>query len=208
MVFERMRSDGKYGKMSDRPTPMLSKDIREVLPKGWVNKRSEFSQMVILAARSHRELIRGEMMYDKEAILYDPIFGIGKIGERMEVEKALLESVNDEAEESLKILRNLYNEVLITSDQIEPELVALVKRIRTMRQTVSMELKQALSIMRDVRKFFLEDDYKSEIERLEQFVALGKELKELVKDGTMEAVTSMALKLMLKEEGEQENGED
>ena len=73
----------------------------------------------------------------------------------------------------------------------------MIHKVRASRMTVTTELKQSLNIMKDVRKFFLESDFKIEMERLERFVELGERLKAMIDDGTMDAITDIVLKLAI-----------
>ncbi|KKL81324.1 hypothetical protein LCGC14_1995850 [marine sediment metagenome] len=89
--------------------------------------------------------------------------------------------------------------------KLKKELDKLVQKIRESRMAVTLELKQTLSAMRDVRTFFLESDYEKEMERLERFVTLGERMKTLIQDGTIDAMCDVVLKLAIgKEPGNEE----
>lgn len=120
----------------------------------------------------------------------------------MDQAEDFLKKVNEQLGKSRDELKGIYNEVVATQDMIEPAILEMVKRVRNTRQTVSMELKQALTVMKDVRKFFLESDYQTEIDRLEKFVILSERLRELIDDGTLEVITDVAVKLAIFEKGD------
>ncbi len=127
------------------------------------------------------------------------------IGGFMEITSDMLKEVNKEVEESKKILQRLHDDSKATYTALKPELDKLVQKIRESRMAVTLELKQALSAMRDVRTFFLESDYEKEMERLERFVALGERMKTLIQDGTIDAMCDVVLKLAIgKEPGNEE----
>ena len=113
-----------------------------------------------------------------------------------------IKAINKETGESANILKRVYNEVNTTFEILEPKLVEVVQKIRSSRMAVTSELRQSLSIMQDVRRFFLESDHKKEMERLENFVALAERMKHLIDDGTMDAITDVVLKLSVNKEGE------
>jgi hypothetical protein len=118
-------------------------------------------------------------------------------GLHMETADALLRAINEEVGESSKILKATFNEVNATYELLEPKLAEMIHKVRASRMTVTTELKQSLNIMKDVRKFFLESDFKIEMERLERFVELGERLKAMIDDGTMDAITDIVLKLAI-----------
>ncbi|MEA1883758.1 MAG: hypothetical protein U9N62_04455 [Thermotogota bacterium] len=164
-------------------------------------KNSYFCQITKMCMRKAQTLAKSksgrEGMLDFSAS--EPWFSIASVGGVMEITAKELEKVNEEVEESKKILQKLSNEINQTYELVEPELLKTIKRIRDARQTVSMELQGSLSIMRDVRKFFLESDYEKEVERLERFVNLGERMRILIKDGTMDALIDASIKLAIKE---------
>jgi hypothetical protein len=124
------------------------------------------------------------------------------VGVYMESANDFLKQINEVAGESAEILKKTYNEVNATYELLEPRLIKMIKDIRGSRMAIVTELKTTLATMKDVRKFFLESDYKKEIERLERFVVLCERMKILIDDGTIEAVCDIALKFAIgNEEG-------
>jgi hypothetical protein len=113
----------------------------------------------------------------------------------MENAVGLAEKVNEEVVEMADNMKQLLNELRGTYDVLGPELLNMVRELRNSRMTVTTELQQSLKIMKEVRSFFLESDYKHEMERLEAFVGLAERLKALIHDGTLDAVCDAALKL-------------
>ena len=136
--------------------------------------------------------------YSKQKITESmPLFSFSRIGDDMEIDVKLLKGINKEALESRKILQELTNEIMVTQNLLEPQLHNMIKRLRNTRMTTTIELTKTLSIMKDVRKFFLEKEYKEEIERLEEFVAIGERLRVLINDGTFDKLTDSILRLAI-----------
>ncbi len=122
-----------------------------------------------------------------------------RVGSNMEQVVALIKSINEEAAESKARLEEIANEVQALSDVIQPALMEHIKQIRAARMTAISEINQSLTLLRDLRCFFLESDYKAEMERLERFVSLCKELKALKDSGVLDAVADVAIKLAIRE---------
>jgi len=148
----------------------------------------------------NKEIDNKEYFFEKKKCAkFAHIAYLQRIGITMEIDNELLKLVNEEVRESVKTLQSLANDVSNINDLLEPEIHKLVNRIRTARMTTVRELKTALTEMKDVRKFFLDKEYKTEIERLEKFVDLGERLRALIKDGTMDMITDSILKLSIGE---------
>ena len=133
-----------------------------------------------------------------------PIY-LGKVGELMEDLSGMMKLLNEEVGISADVVKNAYNDIMGVSDQLIPQLGEMVKEVRTKRMTLVTELKQSLNMMKDVRQFFLDKDYNTEVDRLERFCTVAERLKALIEDGTMDAVTDIILKLHLTEATKNEN---
>jgi len=174
--------------------PEKTRDLKTILGKKFIMRfeRSFFTHSLHILI--HKYEVGSNNQYSKK-LLDDPNIIVYSIGGIMELSSEALKTINDETKESLKLLKKSFNDIKITSDMLSPELSEMIQKIRTTRMTISSELKQSLSIMKDVRKFFLESDYEKEMERLERFIKLGNELKELIDNGTMNAISDVAIKL-------------
>ncbi len=124
------------------------------------------------------------------------------VGCIMEETQQLLEESNEEVEKSKKTLEQLDTKVKALAEVVLPELLRQTKKIRDARMTVTQEVATSMSALKDIRKFFLEKDYDVEMERLERFVAVCKELDDLKKSGVLDAVADVAIRLGLEERGE------
>lgn len=115
-------------------------------------------------------------------------------GVNMEKAGIFLKEINEDVSESAKILQKTFNEVNSTYQVLEPLLTDMIKRIRSARQTINVELKTAMGHMKDCRKFFLEKEYETEIARLKEFIGLCERMRELANDGTLDVITDIILK--------------
>lgn len=118
----------------------------------------------------------------------------------MEDIKNELEVINREVLESKKILENLSNEIRAVSDIVEPALLKQIKDIREHRMSLISELKNCLNMLQDVRKFFLDSDYKIEMERLERFIGVCKEIQILKQEGVFDDICNSAIRMAIREE--------
>lgn len=121
-------------------------------------------------------------------------------GTHMEDSADLIKAANEQLKEARRELGELANTISSVSDVVLPTLVAYVKNIRENRMAAELEGHQLLVVLRDVRKFFLEHDYDTEMARLDRFIRTCHELAELKNNGTLDAICDLALRLALKEE--------
>lgn len=117
----------------------------------------------------------------------------------MEITVEELKIINEQVQESKTILQSLHNEVRAVHDQVEPELIKQVSQIRNARMNIVSETQTMLTMLRDIRKFFLESDYEKEMGRLKEFITLCKELESLKKRGVLDAVSDTIIKLTIRE---------
>lgn len=112
-----------------------------------------------------------------------------------------LEVINLEVEESKKLLRSLYNDLMSLHRQITPEIIAQVQEVRKMRMTIVGEIQQSITAMKDIRKFFIETDHSAEMARLREFVDVCKDLMKLKEAGVLDAICDTVLITACKEGG-------
>ncbi len=122
------------------------------------------------------------------------------IGVRMEDNVEMIKAVNREAEESKNILQKLCNEVIAIDDVIQPALIEKLQEMRSNRMAMVAEVNSIMNSLKEIRKFFFESDYELEMERLERFLAVCRELKEMKQSGMLDAIADIAIRLALKEE--------
>jgi DNA-binding transcriptional ArsR family regulator len=111
-----------------------------------------------------------------------------------EIDK-MLDETNRQMDQSKKILQELANEVVSLAEVIQPALDKQISALRSARMTTVSEISQSLTVLRDIRRFFLEEAHVQEMERLERFVAVCKELERLKKDGVLDALSDTILRL-------------
>lgn len=133
----------------------------------------------------------------RESTFQEPLAKLTFIGVGMEKTVELVSIVNEEARESKQILEDLANQISKLQAIVQPALVEHAQGIRAARMTVVSEVQQALTAMRDVRKFFLESDYEEEMVRLERFVRVCRELQALKEAGVLDAVCDSSLRLLV-----------
>jgi hypothetical protein len=135
--------------------------------------------------------------YSRDGVMYrsSAKASILTIGGMMEDVTGLLKASKEEIVESKRVLEGLKNDVDALYDAIAPSLLKQIKEIRASRMNVVSEVREALTAMRDLRKFFLEKDYEVEMARLERFVRLCKEIQALKQSGIFDAVCDSALHL-------------
>jgi hypothetical protein len=110
-----------------------------------------------------------------------------------------LQAINAEVRASKEILQQLKNEVDAVYEVVGPSLMRQAQELRAARMTAVSEVRDSLAALRDVRRFFLESDYETEIARLERFVKVCREIQELKASGVFDAVCDAALKLAVDE---------
>jgi hypothetical protein len=130
-----------------------------------------------------------------------------KAGLHMESTANELATLNTQVQESKRILQELSNEVGALQELLQPRLLSCINDIRSLRMTLVTETQQVLSSLRDVRKFLFEAEYKDEIARLENVTALCERLKQFKDDGTLDAISDLAIRMVLKQPAEKTGGE-
>jgi hypothetical protein len=128
---------------------------------------------------------------------------VGKlvVGKIMEDTKSLLMVVNDDVKASKMVLEELANDVRALADIVHPLLVEHVKVLRSSRMAAVAEVRDSIAALREVRTFFLESNYEKEMQRLERFVAVCREIQQLKSSGVFDAVCDSAIRMAVKEEG-------
>lgn len=140
----------------------------------------------------------GAVVCESELELLNPLL----IGGIMEDMVEALRLANDEARKSKEALQALKNDVSALGDVIGPLLVDQIKSLRDQRMAVVGEINQMLTMLRDIRAFFLEKDYRDEIQRMHEFIGLAERLRQLHADGTLSAITDVVIGLALKQQGD------
>jgi hypothetical protein len=120
-------------------------------------------------------------------------------GDMMESTKDCLNAVRIELEESKKVMQDIANQIKEICSITNPMIINQIKELRNYRMTVTSESIQLLRELKEIRQFFLDSEYKTEIDRLEKFLILCNELKKLKLDGTLDTICESIIGLALKE---------
>jgi len=191
LVILRKKEFGKHWKKI--LSPLISPHISEV---------TKIAEKQTLKLHEHRlHFISKEELTDETIVtLYadDELnFLINElhVAQTMEVNKTLLDEINKEVKISKSILQEMANDCLAIQEILEPQLLHAIKRLRETRMTIRTEFSQTLNAMKDVREFFLDKEYEKEMSRLEKFVNIVSQFRELSNNGTLDAVSDTILKL-------------
>ena len=142
-----------------------------------------------------RTVKTGMFASGKAIDVHGPEFDALRTGVIMETLATQLKAINDEIAESKATMRSLADELHAMSGIIGPDLLAQSIALRDARMAMVRESQQALAALRDVRKFFLESDYETEVARLKDFIALCKGLEAVQASGLLDAVADVMLRL-------------
>jgi hypothetical protein len=96
------------------------------------------------------------------------------------------------AKASLDMGTDLFRQSMVDFSE---ELPKHMEKLRGWRMAMERERDASLKAMRELRQFFLEDAHEKEMMRLNEFVRMCERLGALAKDGTLEAVADVMLKL-------------
>lgn len=125
----------------------------------------------------------------------DPEFNLVVVGRAMEQVNGMLQRANDEVDRSRKELEKAAMAIHAITKDVLPELTKTLAAVRDSRMAVVNEMKDMLTVLRDVRRFFIEDEFDLEQTRMERFIVLCREFQSLKKDGVLDAVCDSALRL-------------
>ena len=198
-----IRTVGQFRTTEQLRTSVVS-SLMEILCHGHTNNakavldfndrlNGPINRVFVNSFRQEREKIPTHMGHDKVPMT-DELLMLA-IGVKMEQTKAMLTSINAEVVESKNTLQSLANEVSALADVIAPSLIKQIDEIRKSRMAMASEIRELISPMRDLRKFFLESDYEIEMQRMERFVKLCRDVQELKSSGVFDAVADTALRL-------------
>lgn len=107
----------------------------------------------------------------------------------MDTVVGMLNAVNAEARESRATLSGLVDEVGALGEIICPALTEQVKAIRASRMTMVTEMRDLLTVLRDVRAIITSKDHQRDMDHLARFVALAREFQALTNEGVIDKLT-------------------
>lgn len=116
---------------------------------------------------------------------------IKETGEQLNQTNELIDKAND-ARAALDVMANSWNaewlEFLKGAD-------IRLRELRERRMGMDSEMRVIMSQLREVRTFFLDANYETEVRRLSEFVSLCERLKTLKDSGFLDTVAETMLKL-------------
>ena len=122
----------------------------------------------------------------------------------METTAEGLKVVAEELRAAKELVEQFSNEFMEVSRFVRTRNEEHIKELREMRMATVREIRDSLSALHDIRRFFLEKDYEQEMLRLERFVAVCRELQALRANGTIDAICDTALRLAVEEKSDHE----
>lgn len=137
-----------------------------------------------------RDSIRTMFTWEADALM---------IGRCMEEAAELIRNAVTEAGQAKRELGDLLNQVRAVADVVIPLLEKQAKEVRSARMSVVGEVHELMKPLKDIRKFFLDSDYQFEMDRLERFIRVCKDLKDLKESGILDAVSDVAIRLACRE---------
>lgn len=118
----------------------------------------------------------------------------------------VVEKINDQVPSGLTKLaraaidgRKALDEAMQSIGKVQDDLDAKVKMflndLRSTRFAAVSEVSQMTQGLKDIRQFFLGQDYEAQIKRLKEFVELCERLEALKQHGTLDAIADTIIKL-------------
>ncbi len=105
---------------------------------------------------------------------------------------------NEEVIRSRLELQASINDLTAMSQKIQASLNDQIKEIRSARFTLVSETAQMMEALKEVRKFFLENQHQDEVARLRAFVTVCQDLRTLATDGSLDKIIDAVLRLAVK----------
>lgn len=116
-------------------------------------------------------------------------------GMKMEQATEMMKNAGVEMTEAKADLAKFADEIIGSVDGVNEVLLNRIKEFRSTRMAIATEARESLGALKDVRNFFMDKDYDTEMARLERLVKVCRELHELKTSGILDAVLDSALRL-------------
>ncbi len=162
------------------------------------------SRFVLDAGQVPKRGLRRSGRFSEETVCFVqlPLSGV-----LMEHVKEAIEEIRGDIKKSQETLQQSYNELLKMHDLFSPQIVKMSKQLREKRTALLTEVKLSMTLFKDIRKFFIEKEHKTEINNIKEFAEVCERVKKLIDDGTMDAITDAILKLEGVKDGKEEKGD-
>ena len=133
----------------------------------------------------------------------EPLFNMVKVREAIGREGQALAkqvpTIMTELQEKTKEAGDVLDEAVrhcgSALEKLKPLKKDVIEELRGMRMTTTSEAAAMLKPLEEIRKFFLGDDHKQEVERLKEFVELCERLQKLKQSGFHDTDADTMLKL-------------
>jgi hypothetical protein len=136
----------------------------------------------------------GSMVYSSK-LEADIDFNAACGGLYVENTTELIRMTTEELQAAKVELQSTVNEMRPLVDLLRPLLLEQVQHVRDARTATTVESRNILNVLIDLRKFFLDRTFELEMERAERFLKICREVKSLKADGTLDAFADLILKL-------------
>lgn len=123
-----------------------------------------------------------------------------RIGAAMEDANVLLRETQAECQKIKAELEKTSAEMGRLRDVMLPDLRYFLDQVRALRMGLDQEMKHAISSLNEVRHFFIAKDYETEIARLKDFLVTVEKIRVLQRDGTLDGIVDLMLRLACQEE--------
>ena len=173
---------------------------RVVAPAPWYCKPLELKPMktefpeksTIKSTRKLTENGYVETLYDRDCIMPQAVDShIKEAKENYKDTEELLNKARDLADSVSYLLTHFPEPWKEYSERVKKELEAT----RQIRFALENETRLMMAQFKEVRKFFLDEDYEEQVKRLSEFVSLCERLKALKEDGFLDTVADTMLRL-------------
>ena len=112
--------------------------------------------------------------------------------------KEITELQQEISEKNREVFKTLHTNLVDVYNQVSPFLKDQISELRNTRLQAVSEVKASISLIRDIREFFLQPEHSEQIKRLKEFVEVCNQLKRLKDEGTLDAIGDTILKLSIK----------
>jgi hypothetical protein len=185
---------------------------RVVAPAKWYNQSPppppKFEPRNVMPEKTEPITSPGSSRLKTKTVLNDQGFRETLI-ERQSVEGPAVENYNSEVKKGLKVTEDLTEkarELTATIDYLASEfrgpwdefqgfIKAALGTVREQRIALGSETRLLMGSLKEVRQFFLEENYETEIRRLSEFIDLCERLQALKNSGFLDTVADTILAL-------------
>jgi len=115
--------------------------------------------------------------------------------DRFEKDVSKSEDLVERARSATAAIDHLANHVEVEWMACEGKIAEALKAARSKKFALRTETRAMMEAFKDVRQFFLDDDYGEQIRRLDEFVSLCERLEKLKDSGFLDTVADTMLKL-------------